>query len=96
MPKKNPKHEGSKQKRQKTRKVNRNELIGGNIFDNIRKSFVKTAIKTTPMPMMQKGLKPRDLNKKTGKWEKVNLIPRAAWKYAGVPDKALNKWKYIK
>ena len=96
MPKKKPKHKRSQQKRQKTRKVRRNELIGGNIIDNIRNWFVKMAIKTTPMPMMQKGSKPRVIHKKTGKWEKVNLIPRAAWKYAGVPDKALNKWKYMK
>ena len=40
-------------------------MIGGNIFDSIRNWFVKTAIKTTPIPMLQKGLKPRVLNKKT-------------------------------
>ena len=89
MPKKKPKQTRSKQKRQKTREVKRNELIGGIIFDNIRNWFVNTAIETTPMPMMQKGLNPRVINKKTGKWEKVNLIPRAAWKYAGVPDEML-------
>ena len=75
-------------------------MIGGNIFDYIRnwcvKTAMKTAIKTTPIPMLQNGLKPRVLNKKTGKWEKGNLLPRAVWKYAGVPDKAVNKWKYMK
>ena len=45
--------------------------------------------------MLQKGIKPRVLNKKNGKREKVNLIPRGVWKEAGVPDKALNKWKYL-
>ena len=71
-------------------------MIGGYIFDSIRNWFVKTAIKTTPIPMLQKGLKPRVLNKKTGKWEKANLLPRTVLKYAGVPDKALDKWKYLK
>ena len=56
---------------------------------------MKTSIKTTPIPMLQKGLKPRVLNKKTGKWEKANLLPRTVWKYAGVPDKALEIFKKI-
>ena len=46
--------------------------------------------------MIQKAIKPRGLNKKTGKWDKVNLLPRGVWKEAGVPDKALDKWKYLK
>ena len=45
--------------------------------------------------MLQKGLKPRVVNKKTGKWEKATLLLKTVWKYAGVPDKALNKWKYL-
>ena len=46
--------------------------------------------------MLQKALKPRVFNMKTGKWEKVNLLPRGIWKNAGVPDKAVDKRKYLK
>ena len=71
-------------------------MVGSNVFDSIWNWFVKTAIKTTPIPMLQKGLKPCVLNKKTGKWEKANVLPRTVWKYAGAPDKAFDKWKYLK
>ena len=67
-------------------KNKRRERVGGNIFDSIRNWFVKTAIKTTPIPLLQKGLKPRVLNKKTSEWEKANSLPRTVSKYAGVPD----------
>ena len=83
-------------KRLVKRKVKRKMLYGRGIFDKIRNWSVKTAISLTPFPMLQKALQPRVLNKKTGKWEKVNLLPRGVWKNAGVPDKALDKWKYSK
>ena len=83
-------------KRKVTRKVKRKMLYGGCIFDTMKHWVVKNAISLTPFPMIQKGIKPRVLNKKTGKWEKVNLIPRGVWKEAGVPDKVLDKWKYFK
>ena len=57
---------------------------------------VKNAISVTLFPMIQKAIKPQVLNKKTGKWEKVNLIPRGVWKEAGVPNKVLDKCKYFK
>ena len=78
------------------RKVKRKMLYGRGIFDKMKHWAVKNAISLTPFPMIQKAIKPRVLNKKTGKWEKVNLIPRGVWKEAGVPDKEVDKWKYLK
>ena len=85
-----------KVKRMVKRKVKRKMLHGRGIFDKIKHWVVKNAISLTPFPMIQKAIQPRVLNKKTGKWEKVNLIPRGVWKEAGVPDKVLDKWKYCK
>ena len=78
------------------RTVKRKMLYGRGIFDKIRNWSVKNAISLTLFPMLQKGLKLWVLNKKTGKWEKVHLLPRGVWKNAGVPDMALDKWKYLK
>ena len=85
-----------KVKRKVTRKVKRKMLHVRGIFDKMKHWAVKNAISLTPFPIIQKAIKPRVLNKKTGKWEKVNLIPRGVWIEAGVPDKALDKWKYLK
>ena len=54
------------------------------------------AVKAIPIPILQRGANPRVLNKKTGKWDNVNLLPRSVWREAGVPDMALDKWKYVK
>ena len=91
-----PKRKQKQKKRVVKRKVKRKMLYGRGIFDKMKHWAVKNAISLTPFPMLQKALKPKVLNKKTGKWEKVNLIPRNVWKEAGVPDKALDKWKYVK
>ena len=92
-----PKRKQKKQKRPKQKKQKkRMKLHGGGIFDKIKHWFFKTAIKATPMGILQKGTNPRVFNKKTGKWERVNIIPRSFWKEAGVPDKELDKWRYFK
>ena len=83
-------------KRKGKRMVKRKMLHGRGIFDKMKHWAVKNAISLTPFPMIQKAIKPRVLDKKSGKWEKVNLIPRGVWKEAGVPDNVLDKWKYFK
>ena len=97
MPKRKQKKRVVKRKVKRTvkRKGKRKMLHGRGIFDKMKHLVVKNAISLTPFPMIEKALKPRVLNKKTGKWEKVNLLPRGVWKEAGVPDKALDKWKYV-
>ena len=80
----------------KGKRKDKRKMYGRGIFDKIRNWSVKNAISLTLFPMLQKALKPHVLNKKTDKWEKVNLLPRGVWKNACVPDKALDKWKYLK
>ena len=67
---------GGKKKRskRKTKKrgSRRNELQGGGIFDSIKNWVVKTAIKTTPVANMQRGLQARVYDPKTRKSKPIS------------------------
>ena len=71
----------------------RNELIGKGLFENIRKWFVKTAYKMTPVP--KKLFFAKVLDKKTGKLKPASVLPREFWRSAGVPKAHLDKFHYM-
>ena len=71
-------------------------LYGRGIFDKIRNWTVKIRNISNSVSHFTKSIKITCFEQKTAKWEKVNLVTRGIWKNAGVPDKALDKWKYLK
>ena len=99
MPKKRrvKKTRGKKKKNVRSRRRGgRKELRGGGVFENIKKWFVKSAIKVTPVQNMQRGLKATVYDPKTKTTKPICFLPRKAWQEAGVKDKTLDKYYYPK
>ena len=84
--------QGSGKKRKKKRK----SIKGRGIFKNIQQWFTKTALGITPLPGLQRELKPTVWKKGWKKPRPLQMIPRAIWKATGVPNKVLNRFEYAK
>ncbi len=84
----------SKRKRQSRKKQRTKKIRGKGLFKNIQNWIVKTAIGITPIPAIQRGLKPTIKRKGWKKAKPYQFLPRGFWKAAGVPKKTLDKFAY--
>ncbi len=83
----------AKRKRRR-RRIKR--IKGKGLFENIQNWVVKTAIGISPIPGLQRELKPKIRKKGWKKDKPVQFIPREVWRAAGVPKKTLDKFVYAK
>ena len=98
MPKTVKKTGGMKKRIKRKTKKNRRrpDLRGGGIFDSIKTWVVKTAIKTTPVANMQRGLQARVYDPKTRKSKPISWLPKRAWREAAVNSRVLDKYYFPK
>lgn len=83
-----------KRKRQSRKKRLTKRIRGKGLFKNIQNWVVKTAIAATPLPGLQRELKPTIWKKGWKKPKPLQFIPREFWRAAGVPKKQRDKWAY--
>ena len=81
-------------KKQRTKKRRTKRIRGKGLFKNIQNWFVKTGLGITPLPDLQRGLKPTIKRKGWKKAKPLQFLPRGVWKAAGVPKKTLDKFAY--
>ncbi len=71
-------------------------IKGKGLLENIQNWVVKTAIGISPIPGLQRELKPKIRKKGWKKDKPLQFIPREVWRAAGVPKKTLDKFVYAK
>ena len=81
-------------RRKQRRRIKR--IKGKGLFENIQNWVVKTAIGISPIPGLQRELKPTIKKKGWKKAKPLQFLPREWWRAAGVPKKTLDKFAYVK
>ncbi len=82
-----------RQKHSRRNKGNQ-RLKGRGLFKNIQHWFLKTGAAITPIPGLQKALKPKVRSKGEKKFRPLQFVPREFWRAAGASKQNLDKFVY--